>query len=59
MVAGVENAGEFVVGSEEGVGFVDHESGPKFFDCSIQRGRADVGGDEGTIDQTRKNIEEG
>jgi hypothetical protein len=36
VVAGVEDAGEFVVGFEKGVGFVDHECRPKFFDGAVE-----------------------
>ena len=52
MVAGVEDAGEFVVGFEERVGFVDHECGPEFLDGAVECRRADVGRDEWAIDQS-------
>ena len=51
MVAGVEDADEFVVGFEEGVGFVDHECGPEFFNRAIECRRADVGRDQRAIDE--------
>ena len=59
MVAGVEDADEFVVGFEEGVGFVDHECGPEFFNGAVEGRRADVGRDEWAIDETRKDSQEG
>ena len=58
-VAGVEDAAEFVVAAQEGVGFVDEEGGVSFFDDAEEGGRADVGGDDRAADEFAEDAEQG
>ena len=58
-VTGVEDAAEFVVALEEGVGFVDEQGGAGFFDDAEEGGGADVGGDDGAVDEFAEDGEEG
>src|SRR5581483_11389707 len=58
FVAGVENAAEFVVVAEDGIGFVDQEGRTKFLDDAEERGGADVGGDYGAVNQLGQHREE-
>jgi hypothetical protein len=57
-VAGVEDAAQLVVAPEERVGFVNEEGGMGFLDDAEEGGRADVGGDDGSIDQFAEDGEE-
>ncbi len=59
LVTGVEDAAEFVVGAEDGVGFVDEEGGLELFDEAKEGGGADVGGGDGAVDEFAKEGEEG
>lgn len=58
-VAGVEDAAQFVVALKEGVGFVNEEGGPGFLDDAKEGGGADVGGDDGAVDEFAQDGEEG
>jgi hypothetical protein len=58
-VTGVEDAAEIVVAVKERVGFVDQQSGLHFLDDAEEGGRADVGGDDGVMNQQVEDGEKG
>jgi len=58
VVAGVEDAAEFVVAVEEGVGFVDEQGGLHFFNDAKEGGGADVGRHDGAIDEFTQDAEQ-
>ena len=57
-VAGVEDAAEFVVAAEEGVGLIDEQGGAHFFDHAEEGGRADVCSRNWTICEPAQNAEQ-
>ena len=57
-VAGVEDAAEFVVALQEGVGFVDEEGGFSFLDDAEERRGTDIGGGEGAMDEFTEDAEQ-
>ena len=58
-VAAVEDAAEFVVVLEEGVGFVDEQGWSGFFDDAEEGGRTDIAGDDGAVAEFAQDGEEG
>ena len=58
-VAAVEDAAEFLVGLEEGVGFFIEVGGLGFLGDAEEGGGADVGGGDGAVDEFAKDGEEG
>ena len=58
MVAGIEDAAKFVVTPEERVRFVDEEGRLHFFDDAEEGRRADVGGDDGAVDEFAQDTEQ-
>src|SRR5439155_1023466 len=57
-VAGVEDAAEFVVSLQEGVGFINEKRGEDFFDHAEEGGGADVGGGDGAVDEFEEHAEQ-
>ena len=58
-VTGVEDAAEFVVAFQQRVSLINQQRGPGFFDDAEEGGGADVGGDEGAVDEFAQDGEEG
>lgn len=58
-VAGVEDAPEFLIALEEGVGFVDEQGGPFFLNDAIESGRTDIGRGDCAMDELAENVQEG
>ena len=58
-ISGVENAANLFVSAKKGVGFVDEEGGLEFLDDAEEGGGADVGGDNGAMDELTENAEKG
>src|SRR5215467_12502495 len=58
-VAGIEDAAEFVVALEEGVGFVNEEGWAGVLNDAEEGGGADVGGGDGALDEFAEDGEEG
>ncbi len=51
VVTGIENAAEFSVAMEEGIGFVDEQSEADFFGEAEQGRGSDVGSDDGVVSE--------
>src|SRR5262245_53697494 len=51
FIAGVQNAAEFVVATQEGIGFVNEEGRAHLLDDAEEGRRADVGSWHGAVDQ--------
>jgi len=58
LVAGIENAPELVVASQEGIDFIDEQRGRKIFDHAKKSRRADIGGGDDAVSEFMEERQE-
>lgn len=59
LAAGIEDAAQGVVAFEEGIGFIDEEGRRDLLNEAVPGWGADIGGDDGAIDEFTEDGEEG